>query len=363
MQQKTQHHREAEPDTSSGSALHYVNDHMPGYTRRREGESFSYYDERGRLIKGKHVLKRIAELVIPPMWEDVWICKLPWGHIQATGRDARGRKQYIYHPLWHVRSNDLKYHRLLDFARALPSIRKQVKSDLRRRSWGRAKVLALAVALMDEMHLRVGNKLSEKERETYGLTTLRRKHLHETGQGLVIKYKAKSGKMRKLTLAQPRLIRLVKECSELPGYEVFRYESEGKYIPISSQDVNHYLREITAMEITAKDFRTWGGTVLTVEMEPVARQLCAEHPRKKLDTTLVRMVADQLGNTVSVCRNYYIHPGVLNQAVMGGLSTVHLRTRLKNAEWYSRDELVVIHVLKKLHRIPLALPEVLETSG
>lgn len=363
MQEKKRQRQDDENNGHLGAALIHVNDHMPGYTRHRDEESFLYFNERGKRVRDKRVLKRIRELVIPPMWEDVWICKLPEGHIQATGRDARGRKQYIYHPLWHARSNDLKYHRLLDFARALPSIRERVRSDLRLRSWGREKVLALAVALMDEMHLRVGNKLSETERETYGLTTLRRKHLQETGKGLIIKYKAKSGKLRKVTLAQPRLIRLVKECSELPGYEVFRYESDGRYIPINSQDVNQYLREIAEMDVTAKDFRTWGGTVLTVELEPAARQLCAVYPRKKLDTTLVRLVAEQLGNTVSVCRNYYIHPEVLNKAVTGGTTSLRLRAAARKAEWYSDNEWVVMHILRQAHRVPLDLPEVLEVSG
>jgi len=345
----------------SSHALVYVNDHMPGYTRHREGEAFIYRDEKGKVISSRKTLDRIVNLVIPPMWEAVWICKDPAGHIQATGRDAEGRKQYIYHTLWQSRSNELKYHKLLDFARVLPVIREHIQRDLRRKKWGRERVLALAVTLMDGMYLRVGNKHSVEARETYGLTTLRRKHLRETAEGLTIKYKAKSGKLRRVALTDPRLIRLVKQCSELPGYEVFRYESEGNYIPIDSHEVNAYLREISGEGITAKDFRTWGGTTLAVAMEPLAREICLENPRKKLETALIGLVADRLGNTVSVCRKYYIHPEVLRIALAGELSAFRPGRAGKNTRWYNDDELVVLRILREKEDVsPLELCEVEE---
>jgi DNA topoisomerase-1 len=327
-------------------SLVHVNDCAPGYRRIKKRDKFIYLDDQGKTVTNPKTVARIESLVIPPMWEDVWICKKLQGHLQATGRDAKGRKQYIYHPLWNEYFSQLKYNGLKPFAQSLPQIRHQLQKDLRRRKWDKEKVVALAVKLMDEYYLRIGNKFYKEENDTYGLSTLRKKHLKVDKKHLHLRYKAKSGKLRKVTVGHPTLKRLLKQCSELPGYELFRYQSEGKFVPIDSKDINDYLRKTSSFNITAKNFRTWGGTVLAVRLEPKARQAVEEKPRKKLETTLLRLVANELNNTVAVCRDYYIHPKVLEAAINGTLKNFLLLENVPGAEWYSTEELVVLNILK-----------------
>ena len=327
-------------------SLHYSSDSQPGYHRKTVGKKVVFLDSGGKEVTSKKILDRISKLVIPPQWEDVWICKDPKGHIQAVGRDAKGRKQYIYHSIWTEFNYEAKYNKLLTFARCLPKIRKQVQKDLRKRSWTKEKVLALAVRLMDELYLRVGNKKYERENQTYGLTTLRRKHLkEEANKCLTIKYKAKSGKYRSLNVEHPTLKRLLRECSEQPGYELFRYRTVNGYAAINSHDVNEYLRDASCEDITAKTFRTWGGTVSAVELLKEARQLVEENPRRKLDTTLIALVAARLNNTVSVCRKYYIHPTVLSLLTESPKQQKRIRTRA--SKWMSYEENMVVKLLEQ----------------
>jgi DNA topoisomerase-1 len=328
-------------------SLVHVNDCAPGYRRIKKRDKFIYLDDQGKAVTSPKTVARIESLVIPPMWEDVWICKKLQGHLQATGRDAKGRKQYIYHPLWNEYFSELKYTGLVGFAQSLPIIRQQLKKDLLRRKWGKEKVAALAIKLMDTYYLRVGNKFYEEENGTYGISTLRKKHLKEEKRHLLLKYKAKSGKLRKISVGHPTLKKLLKQCSELPGYELFRYQTGGKYVPIDSKDINDYLRVVSGMDITAKNFRTWGGTVLTVKLEPQARQIIAEKPRRKMETTLLRLVANELNNTVAVCRDYYIHPKVMEAAIRGELANVQPLKNIPGAEWFSQDELKVLAILKE----------------
>jgi len=329
------------------SSLVHVHDCMPGYRRIKKGAKFVYQDDQGNLLTDKEILSRIEDLVIPPMWKDVWICKKPHGHIQATGRDTKGRKQYIYHPRWNEYISSQKFDSLLSFARCLPKIREKTEQDLRKKKWEKEKVVALAVRLMDELYLRVGNKYYEEENGTYGLTTLRKKHLKKEKSNLVLKYTAKSGKLRKVNIQDKKLKRLISQCSGLPGYELFRYQSGRKFIPIDSLDINAWLRDVTGMDITAKMFRTWGGTVLTVKLEPQARAICTEYPRRKIETTLVRLVAKQLNNTVSVCKNYYIHPVVLEKAVAGKIED--FMPKEENVpDGFHPEERVVLNILEKV---------------
>ena len=328
------------------SSLVHVHDGMPGYHRIKKRAKFVYQDDQGDLLTDKEIISRIEELVIPPMWEDVWICKKPHGHIQATGRDTKGRKQYIYHTRWNKYINRKKFNGLLSFARCLPKIREKTEQDLRKKKWKKEKVVALAVRLMDELYLRVGNKYYEEENGTYGLTTLRKKHLKKEKNNLVLKYTAKSGKLRKVNIQDKKLKRLIRQCSELPGYELFRYQSGRKFIPIDSMDINAYLRDATGMDITAKMFRTWGGTVLTVKLEPQARAICTEFPRRKIETTLVRLVAKQLNNTVSVCRDYYIHPEVLKKAIAGKIEDF-IPPEENDPPGLYPEERVVLNILEK----------------
>ncbi len=337
-----------EEETKYPASLVHVTDSDSGYMRKKHGDKFFYQDEVGNKISDKNILSRIESLVIPPMWEDVWICIKPNGYLQATGRDAKGRKQYLYHPDWKEYINTEKYNHLLEFGISLRQIREQVNRDIRKRSWVKNKVVALAIKVMDELYLRVGNKQYMKENNTYGLTTLRKKHLKKDSEGLLIKFKAKSGKLRKITVNHPTLSRQLNACSELPGYEVFRYQEGNKYYPIESEDINAYLREVSKKDITAKYFRTWAGTVLTVKMAPIAQKICEENPRKKLETTLVRLVANELNNTVSVCRKYYIHPAVLKAVLNGGTDKINVSSSLKSAKWYDPEELVVLKILQKV---------------
>lgn len=333
------------------SSLRYANDNMSGYHRETNGDALVYSDENRIEVKDQKTLKRINELVIPPMWQNVWICKYPKGYIQAVGRDAKGRKQYIYHQLWKEYISEVKYNKLVSFAKCLPQIRKQVQKDLQKRKWTKEKVVALAIRLMDNFFLRVGNKKYEKENGTYGLTTLRKKHLKEVKNGLIIKFKAKSGKFRELKVEHPILIRLLKQCSELPGYEVFRFQSGNKFVPIDSQDINDYLRTITSQNISAKNFRTWGGTVSTLKLAIKAQELCAQNPRRNLQTALIGLVASELNNTVAVCRKYYIHPVILENIVNNSSEQLQKSFKRKsNSKWLSTEETMVIQLLK-IHQV------------
>lgn len=334
--------REYTPDT-----LIYVDNYSRGYSRVKKGDKFRYLNEEGHTLSNKKAITRIEELVIPPMWEDVWICPHPNGHIQATGKDAKGRKQYLYHTQWTEHLSQHKFDDLIIFARKLPLIREQVAKDLKRRKWDKKKVLALAVKLLDELYLRVGNQFYKNENGTYGLTTLRKKHMQEDKKHLVLKYKAKSGKIRQITVNHPTLRNLLKRCSELPGYELFKYKEGNKFIPINSRDVNQYLYAISDAHITAKNFRTWGGTVLAIKYEADALQIIESNPRKKLETTLIKLVADKLNNTVTVCRKYYIHPSILDAVTEKQIATIKLPRINGQNRWYSKEELVALSILNK----------------
>lgn len=299
-------------DTIKSPDLRHVSETGNGWTRRRHGRGFAYYDQDGQKITDAQQLKRINALGIPPAWKHVWICPHSDGHLQATGRDEKGRKQYIYHQDWTAFRQAGKFRKMLAFAERLPAIRATVDQHLRKRSWTREKVCALAVKILDEYGLRIGNARYKDTNGTYGLTTLRRKHIDESEGRLQLSYKAKSGIYQQITVDNKRLARLVRACSELPGYEIFRYEDEdGKTYPLDSSDVNEYIKQIAGEEFSSKDFRTWTATVLAVDRLPEAQALLAEKPRRKLEVTLVKLVSQALGNTMTVCRKYYIHPAVL----------------------------------------------------
>ncbi|KAF5037892.1 Eukaryotic DNA topoisomerase I, catalytic core [anaerobic digester metagenome] len=300
------------PVLQNKTSLNYTPVDAPGYTRKRSGRGFAYFDDEGNKITSKEELTRIRQLAIPPMWTNVWICRDENGHIQATGRDARNRKQYLYHTDWTAHQQQSKFSRLLEFGYTLPLIRKEVEHYLRKRGWPREKVLALVLAVLDETYVRIGNRYYYETNGTHGLTTLRRKNLEINGRNVVFRYKAKSNKIREVKIRNNRLTRLITQCSELRGYEIFRYMDEhGKTIPVDSGDVNAFLREITGKEFTSKNFRTWGGAVLAVKLFPEAKEKTLQNKRLKLSRAIVKEVAKQLGNTISICEKYYIHPTVL----------------------------------------------------
>ena len=323
--------------------LVFVSDQAPGFRRKRSGKGFSYFDSKGLKIQDPETIARIRQLVIPPQWNDVWICAKSNGHIQAIGRDAKGRKQYIYHADFVAFRQNSKFEKLADFARKLPEIRSVTDEHLRRRKWDKEKVLALAVRILDESGIRIGNRSYAKENGSIGLTTLRRKHLLLEDDEMIFSFTGKSGLKHRIRLEDPRLVRLVQKCSELPGYEVFTYLDEsGKSCPVDSEDVNEYIRNIAGEEFSSKDFRTWNGTSLTVFHYPNAKKLIEEDPRKKLEKVLVCQVANDLGNTPAVCRNYYIHPKVLKAVVENAIPPFELSEPGGSLEVYEEVTLKIL---------------------
>ena len=285
---------------------------MPGIGRRRAGRGFVYFGAAGKPVREAAVLARIRSIVIPPAWTDVWICSRADGHLQAVGRDARGRKQYCYHPRWRSLRDRTKYDRMFAFAKALPRIRRRLRTDMRRPGLPREKVLATVVQLLESTQIRVGNEEYARHNRSYGLTTLRDHHVDVSATRLRFRFRGKSGKLREVEIADRRLARIVRRCQEIPGQELFQYLDEsGESRSIGSTDVNAYLREISAGDFTAKDFRTWAGTVLACAALRGLKARTQNEARKNV-VRAVAEVAEKLGNTPSVCRKAYIHPRVLD---------------------------------------------------
>ncbi|HEX8712494.1 MAG TPA: DNA topoisomerase IB [Terracidiphilus sp.] len=307
-------------ESAKEAGLRYVTDAKPGIARKRAGKGFRYVGPDGKTVRNPETLRRIRSLVIPPAWKDVWITTDPRGHLQATGRDARGRKQSRYHPRWRATRDETKYERMLLFGAALRRIRRQVEEHLKLPGLPREKVLATVVRLMDSTLIRVGNGEYAKENKSYGLTTMRRKHVTVNGSHLIFRFRGKSGVPHEVGVEDRRLARIVRQCQELPGYELFEYlDGDGQARTIESADVNNYLRELSGGDFTAKDFRTWAGTVLTSmalrEFEPFD----SEAQAKKNVVQAIKDVARRLGNTPAVCRKCYLHPGVLECYMAGAL--------------------------------------------
>ena len=299
--------------------LRYVNDRQPGITRERVGGDFAYRDPEGKVIKDAAELARIKKLAVPPAWTDVWICPLENGHLQATGRDARRRKQYRYHARWRHTRDETKYEHLLEFGRALPAIRRRVEADLGLPGLPRNKVLAAVVRLMEDTLARVGNPEYASQNNTFGLTTLRNRHVRITRGRIELDFRAKHGIRHVSLVSDRKLARVVKNCRDLPGSELFQYiDEDGERHCIDSADVNDYLREISGSDITAKDFRTWAATNLAVLALADQEQ---EPPTKKAQIEAIKQVAKRLGNTPAICRKCYIHPAVLEGYLNGSLRT------------------------------------------
>jgi DNA topoisomerase I len=302
------------------AGLRYVTDSMPGIRRRRAGKGFSYRASDGRLITDRAELARFKWLAIPPAWTSVWICPDPKGHLQATGFDSRGRKQYRYHPDWRTIRDVAKFDRMLAFAQALPRIRARVAEDQGRRGLPREKVLATIVHLLEVTLIRVGNREYARANGSYGLTTFRDRHVDFGGTELVFEYRGKGGKLHRISVRDRRLTRIVRSCKELPGQHLFQYLDEsGERRAIGSADVNAYLEEITGQQFTAKDFRTWAGTVLAALALSITEAFDSEAAAKRNVARAIEQVAAQLGNTVAVCRKSYIHPDVVECYLDGTL--------------------------------------------
>jgi DNA topoisomerase-1 len=308
-----------DPQASAEEAgLRYVTDRMPGITRRRAGKRFHYLGTDGRRITDPDRVAWFDRLAIPPAWTDVWICPIRRGHVQATGRDARGRKQYRYHPRWREVRDEAKYGRLIEFARALPRIRRRTERDLRRRGMPREKVLALVIRLLEETLIRVGNEEYARENRSFGLSTLRDRHVDVRGERVRFTFRGKAGKEHDIDVRDRRMARLVRACQEIPGQELFQYyDADGSRVDVTSGDVNDYLREISGEDFTAKDFRTWAGTVAAAMALQEFLDLDDEAGRKKAVVRAIEEVAEQLGNTPSVCRACYVHPEVIDRYLDG----------------------------------------------
>jgi DNA topoisomerase I len=310
---KTEEQTADEPQAAAKSAgLHYVDDGRPGYARRRHGRSFEYLRPSGKPLKDPRELERIRALAIPPAWENVWICTDANGHLQATGRDSRGRKQYRYHPRWRTARDENKYEKLIAFAQTLPRIRRKVARDLRRRGLAREKVLAAVVKLLETTLIRVGNDEYAKSNGSFGLTTMQDKHAHVQGEKIRFEFRGKSGVEHEIDLEDERLARIVRQCQDLPGQELFQYlDEDDRVCDVDSGDVNEYLREVSGLDITAKDFRTWAGTALAAQALQEFEDFDSQAAAKRNITLAIERVAQRLGNTTAICRKCYIHPAVL----------------------------------------------------
>ena len=331
--------------------LRYGDDSAPGITRHKARNGFDYRLPDGAVVRDIDTLKRIRSLAIPPAWMNVWICLHSNGHLQATGRDARGRKQYRYHSRWREVRDEAKYNKLLIFTQVLPQLRARVEEDLKRPGLQRERVLAAIVRLMELTFFRVGNSEYAKANESFGLTTLRDRHVAIEGSRIHISFRGKSGKHHETDINDRRLARIVKSCRDLPGYELFQYmDVEGQRHTVGSAEVNEYLREITGEEITAKDFRTWAGTQLAAEALREFEAFDSEAERKRAVVRAVEKVAKHLGNTPTICRRCYIHPAVLEGYFEGTmLQTLADNTRkylAANIEGMSAEEAAVAAFLR-----------------
>jgi DNA topoisomerase-1 len=308
------------PEFAEAAGLTYVNDNEPGISRVKTAKGFAYRDANGSPVTDAATLDRIAKLVLPPAWTEVWISADPNGHIQATARDQRGRKQYKYHPKWREQRDETKYARMAAFGRALPKLRKRVEADLSARGLTREKVLAAVVRVMEMTLIRVGNDEYARQNKSFGLTTLRDRHVRFQGSSAVFEFTGKSGKVHRTGIRDRRLARIIKACQDVPGQRLFQYiDADGARHGVTSTDVNAYIREATGGDFTAKDFRTWAGTL------DCARRLveagAPDNPTtaKRLIAACIKETAGQLGNTPAVCRSSYIHPAVLEEFTDGRL--------------------------------------------
>ena len=308
-------------EAAEAAGLVYVSDEDRGIRRERKGDTFEYYKPNGDKLADEATLERIRKLAIPPAYTDVWICPRANGHLQATGRDARGRKQYRYHPQFREVRETTKYEHMLEFARALPAIRAKLAEHMALRGLPREKVLATVVHLLETTLIRVGNDDYARDNKSYGLTTLRNPHVKVDGSELRFQFKGKSGKMWRLQVKDRRIAKIIRACQDLPGQRLFQYrDEEGEIRDVTSADVNAYLKEITGRDVTAKDFRTWAGTVMAALALQEFEAFDTKATQKKNLKAAIERVSARLGNTPTICRKCYVHPEVLNAYIEGDLA-------------------------------------------
>ncbi len=352
MQRKPQNIVSTDPvESAKNAGLCYVSDVGTGISRVRFRKGFRYLDLSGSVIRDQQTLARIKSLVIPPAWTQVWICPKPKGHLQATGRDARGRKQSRYHPRWREVRDETKYERMILFGTALPRIRERVESDLSASGLPRSKILGTIVRLMETTLIRVGNEEYARQNHSYGLTTMRNKHVDVNGSTVTFKFQGKSGVKHTVDITDRRIAKIIQRCQDIPGYELFQYvDKDGTQHSIDSADVNAYLREISGQDFTAKDFRTWAGSVLACEMLYEFESFDSETEAKKNVVEAIKSISRRLGNTPAVCRKCYIHPAVLDAYISGAMikMTEH-KIRQKDSDdsaELQRQELALLDLLR-----------------
>ncbi|GAC1399869.1 MAG: DNA topoisomerase IB [Ktedonobacteraceae bacterium] len=327
-------------EAAKSAGLRYVSDASPGIQRKRAGKHFSYVGLDGKPIRNEEELKRIRSLGIPPAWANVWICVNPRGHIQATGRDAKGRKQYRYHPKWREIRDETKYDRMMEFGKALPLIRERVEHDLKLSGLPREKVLATIVRLLDTTSIRIGNEEYARENGSFGLTTMRDNHVEVEGTKVEFHFRGKSGKEHTIDVKDRQLAKIIKRFQALPGHKLFQYYDEQNMLHvIESDDVNTYLHQITEQEFTAKDFRTWAGTVIATCALQDLGEYETQTQAKKNVVRAIETASKHLGNTPTICRKSYVHPEIIDAYLNGSL----LKALKKD------DEQAVIEVLHGLH--------------
>jgi len=346
-------HSDEHVEAAEAAGLRYVTDAAPGIRRKRRGRGFAYLGADGAVIQDAAELERIRKLVIPPAWTEVWICPNPSGHLQATGRDARGRKQHRYHPRYRAVRDETKFGRMIAFSEILPLIRERVEHDVALPELARDKVLATVVWLLERTLIRVGNDEYARDNGSFGLTTLRRRHVTVSGAKLRFEFRGKSGIPHTVALTDRRIARIVQRCQELPGQELFQYlDDAGRRQSVDAGDINEYLRRVTGRQVTAKDFRTWAGTTLAAEALRTLGPFKSAKQAKANIVSAIDQVAKQLGNTRAVCRKYYVHPVIL-EAYLEGITIPPRPSDDSERRVYGspaalrRDELAVIDMLRR----------------
>lgn len=333
--------------TAKAVGLRYTSASAKGYHRIRKNTHFVYVDVDEKIVKDKLIIERIKKLVIPPAWENVWICPYENGHLQVTGIDAKGRKQYRYHPNWNKIRNQSKFYRLRRFANALPLIRKQVDKDLNRKGLPFEKVVALVVKLIEMTNIRIGNDAYKKLYGSFGLTTLRDRHVKFDKTSIFFEFKGKKGVQHKINLQSRKLVNLVKQCKDIPGQDLFQYyDDDGRHHTIGSGDINHYLKEITQEDFTAKDFRVWAGSVNALFAFQEIGQFETQTECKRKVVEVLDLVAKKLGNTRTVCKKYYVHPTVIASYENGTINNYKVKTNIKNNKLNPEEE-ALVRLLKK----------------
>ncbi len=317
--------------------------------RKKWGRGYRYFNGNNKVLDNEKLLAIVQDFAVPNTWTDVTLSDMPDTYILARGYDGSGKLQYLYHPDYLAYRNDQKFNELLDFGRVLPRIRRRLRKDLRQEDWDETKLLALIVKILDKYHLRIGSRVYAKKNQSYGLTTLRKKHLiEEDDDTFTFEFTGKSGQNRTISLTDSSLVKLIEEVAEFPGWELFSFKTDDGKLSANAGKVNNYIRKISGGDFSARDFRTWAGTVLSVKYLPKAQKIVEKNPKRKLGSTLVELVSEKLGNTTAICKDYYIHPEVLKQAIREDFDSEPCDERFLKKSLYRKHECRTMEILSSL---------------